>query len=83
MAALLKSTDSWFLVFLVLILGGYFIWSVQSGISDIKNMIRELFEDRNAHDERIKELEVRCGIFHGPIEKSKTLYQKGERNERH
>ena len=72
MTDLLKSTPSWFLVFLVIILGGYFLYSMKQlfkGLSDaiqeLKNMIKELFDDRNDHSERLSRLEARCEERHG------------------
>jgi len=71
MIEVLKGVDNWFLVFLVIVLGGYFLWSVQKmfaglqeTILELKNLIKELFEDRNDHGERIKAIEARCEERH-------------------
>lgn len=72
MQDLLKSVDTWFLVFLVIVLSGlvsaligYFIFSMKQlfanlmkTIDELKDLIKELFEDRNGHAERIKALEI-------------------------
>lgn len=65
MPDLVKSIDSNLLILLVILLGGYFIWSVKTGIQDIKFLMRELIEDRNSHGTRITRIEDRCGFLHG------------------
>ena len=72
MAEALKAVPSWFLVFLVIVLGGYFLYSIKrlfeglgDAIKDLKGMIEKLFEDRNDHAERITALEARCDERHG------------------
>jgi hypothetical protein len=69
---LLKGVDSWFLVLVTILLGGYFLWSVnglfsnlQVTITELKLLIKELFQDRNDHESRINALETRCDIMHG------------------
>lgn len=85
MAEILKTVDSWFLLLAVVCLGGYFIWSVRRGIAslldtlqELKDLIRELFEDRNDHEKRIVRLETRCVMKHGTL--NEELYQKGEKH---
>ena len=78
MPDIIKGLDPTLLVLLVLLLGGYFIWSVKTGLRDIKDLIKELFEDRNEHEDRIKELEVRCNIFHGVRTAVRKHYIKPE-----
>lgn len=87
MAGLLKTVDNWFLILVVVLLGGYFIWSVQKGlesllktIQELKDLIEELFNDRNSHEKRIVRLETRCVIKHGPHGDEEELYQKGEKH---
>lgn len=68
----MKSVDTWFLVISVVLLGGYFLWSVKgifadfrTAINELKDLIKELFEHRNDHETRITALETRCDIMHG------------------
>lgn len=86
MAEFLKTVDNQFLILVVLLLGGYFIWSVQRGldsllrtIQELKDLIEELFNDRNGHERRIVRLETRCVMKHGPYGEEE-LYQKGEKH---
>ena len=72
MTDVLVATPSWFLIFLVIVLGGYFFYSVKrlfeglkESFKDLKNMIEKLFEDRNDHADRITALEARCEERHG------------------
>jgi len=78
MSDVLKTVDAWFLIFLVFvltgvisILGGYAVWSLkrifnelQKSIDELKQTIKELFDHRNDHAERIKAIETRCTIMH-------------------
>jgi len=64
-----KSVDSWFLVLCVVLLGGYFLWSIQNlfadlkaSIKELKDTIEELFKDRNNHEGRITVLETRMSV---------------------
>lgn len=84
MPELLATVDKWFLVLAIIFLGAYFLWSVKNlfkglmeAISELKELIRELFEDRNSHEKRIVRLETRCIMKHGmhSIEEEQ-LYQK-------
>lgn len=72
MTDFLKTVDSWFLILVVIFLGGYFLWSVKgifsdfrSTINELKELIKELFENRNDHESRITALETRCDVMHG------------------
>lgn len=72
MAEFLKTVPVWFLIFLVVILGGYFIFSMKSlfaglqlTLVELKTLIKELFEDRNDHESRIVALETTCAIRTG------------------
>jgi hypothetical protein len=69
---LLKTVDNWFLILAVILLGGYFLWSVQrlfrslqDSLDDLKKLIGKLFDMRNDHETRITTLETRCEIMHG------------------
>lgn len=65
----LKGVDTWFLVLAVVLLGGYFLWSMQklltdfrNSIEELKEFIQELFKDRNNHESRIVKLETRMSV---------------------
>lgn len=67
-----STVDSWFLILSVILLGGYFLWSVQrlfanleATIDELKELIKELFNHRNDHENRITALETRCDVMHG------------------
>lgn len=78
MPDLVKNIDPNLLILLVILLGGYFIWSVKTGIQDIKHLIRELIEDRNSHESRLTRIESRCGMHHGHSrisDEEEELYQ--------
>ena len=80
MVDLITGLSNNILVILVLLLSGYFIWSVKSGIKEIKELIKELFEDRNNHESRILRLEVRCGLNHmhqRASDNEDELFQRG------
>ena len=69
MESLLSSVDKWFLILAVMLLGLYFLWSVRSlftdlkqSIQELKDTIKELFNDRNDHEGRIKVLETRISV---------------------
>jgi nitrogen fixation-related uncharacterized protein len=71
MITFLQQVDSWFLVFLVIVFGGYFLWSIKglfddlkSSIKDLEETIKELFEHRNDHEVRLTALETRCDMIH-------------------
>lgn len=72
MVDILKGADAWFVNFIVIVLGCYFVWSVRGilkdlkdSIKDLKTVIKELFEDRNKHEVRIIALETKCAYMHG------------------
>jgi len=74
MTDFLNGVPAWFLIFLVIVLGGalsvigsYLIFTLkqmfaglQSTLQELKDLIKELFEDRNDHEARIKAIETRC-----------------------
>lgn len=72
MLEFMKTVDNWFLVLAVVLLGGYFLWSVRrlfqnllDSIDDLKSLIKNLFDYRNEHESRISALEGRCNAMHG------------------
>lgn len=63
----MKSVDGWFLILAVVLLGGYFLWSVKGMVGDIKsslvkleNFIGRLFDKFNNHEARLRVLESKC-----------------------
>lgn len=65
MSEFLKTVDTWFLVFLVIVLGSYFLYSIKQlfkglseAITELKDMIKELFRDRNEHAVEIASLKL-------------------------
>ena len=69
MTEILKTVDSWFLTLAVVLLTGYFLWSLQkmfedlkATIKELKDTIKELFDHRNEHETRITALETRCEV---------------------
>lgn len=71
MPELLKSVDQWFLIITVMVLSGYFLYSVKrwtesltAAINELKETIRELFEDRNSHAQEIAAIKARCEARH-------------------
>lgn len=76
-AEFLKDLPTWFLVFLVVmsagvisLLFGYFLFSMkqmfaglQLTLKELKDLIKELFEDRNDHSTRITALETWKGDY--------------------
>lgn len=76
MAELLKSVDTWFLIFVILLLfgtvtllGGWFTWSVRNlfhdlkaAINELKTTIQELFDSRNELSARVAILETRMSV---------------------
>lgn len=72
MPELLKSVDQWFMILAVILLSGFSLWSVKrwtegltQAIQELKETLKELFEDRNDHAKRITALETRCEVIHG------------------
>lgn len=71
MTEFLKTVDSWFLVLTVVLLSGYFLWSIKrlfddlkATIKELKDTIKELFDHRNDHETRLTALETRCEMMH-------------------
>lgn len=69
MIEMMKNVDTWFLILAVILLGGYFLWSMQrlltdfrNSIEELKEFIQELFKDRNNHESRIVKLETRIAV---------------------
>lgn len=72
MPGLLATVDQWFMILAIMLLGGYFVWSVKRlfddlklAIKELKDTIKELFEHRNDHETRLTALETRCDLMHG------------------
>lgn len=86
MTELLKSVDSWFLILAVLLLSGYFLWSVRGLFSDLKASIDELkatitklFEDRNGHEIRITKIETHIGLCSGCNSTGHTHHRESDK----
>ncbi len=69
MTDIIKQADTWFVNLLVISLAAYFLWSIKGlfrdlkqSITDLKELIRDLYEHRNDHEVRIVTLETRCKI---------------------
>jgi predicted negative regulator of RcsB-dependent stress response len=67
MADFIKSIDVWFLVLAVMLLGGWFVWSVRNifdgfskAVGDLQKLIEKLFEKHADHESRLSSLEGRC-----------------------
>lgn len=67
----LKQADSWFLVLAVMVLSGFCLWAIKNwtegltkAIQELRDTIRELFEDRNSHAQEIAAIKARCEARH-------------------
>lgn len=61
-----KSVDQWFLILVVALLGGYFLWSIKNlfsdlkfSINELKQLIQNLSESHTGLDKRILVLDGR------------------------
>lgn len=87
MSDLLKSVDSWFLVLVVIALGGWFVWSVKNifdgftrTVGDLQKLIDKLFDKHDDHESRLSELEGHCKAMHGgPDTGGRRFYDPPER----
>jgi len=68
---MLENADTWFLQIAVLLLSGYFLWSIRGLLNDFKSQIKELnitsarlFSRGDDHERRISVLEGRCSLMH-------------------
>lgn len=66
-----KSVDSWFLILALVLLGGWFVWSVRNIFEDFKLSVKELkdvvskMDGRyDGHEIRLVALETRCDFQH-------------------
>jgi len=73
MADFLKTVDLWFLVLIVILLGGYFLWSVKQvfrdfkkSLEDMHKLIEKIFDRHDDFEKRLSSLEGRCDAMHGP-----------------
>ena len=64
---ILKSVDTWFLILAVVLLGGWFVWSIrklfgnlEKALQDLHDLIEKLFDKDADHEKRISLLEGRC-----------------------
>lgn len=71
---ILKTTPTWFLLFIILVMGGlltgfgaYCTWSIKNifgdlkeSILDLKALIAKLFDKHDDHEERLSRLEGKC-----------------------
>lgn len=74
MAEFLKSVDVWFLVLAVILLGGWFVWSVRNifenftgAVEKLQKLIEKLFDKHDDHENRLSALEGRCDAMHGAL----------------
>ncbi len=79
MAEFLKSINTWFLVLSVMILGGWFVWSVRNifdnftiSLDKLNKLIEKLFDKHDGHESRLDDherrisaQEGRCDVIHG------------------
>lgn len=63
----LKTVPVWFLIVMVIMFGGFSLYSVkqmfaslQATLQELKDLIEELFNNRNNHESRLNVLETRC-----------------------
>ena len=64
---MLEQADPWFLRLAVLILSGYFLWSIRKvladfsdQVKDLKDLLGKLFEHHDNHEQRLSRLEGVC-----------------------
>jgi hypothetical protein len=79
---MLENADTWFLQIAVLVLSGYFLWSIRNLLHDFKNQIKDLnltisriFVRSDDHERRLSMLEGRCAVMH-----SGNGHTRGRRN---
>jgi len=68
---MLEHVDGWFLQIAVLVLSGYFLWSIRNVLSDFKDQVKglketigKLFDRHDDLDRRLSSLEGRCEATH-------------------
>jgi len=86
MQDMLKSVDPWFLNLSVLLLSGYFLWSIRNiftgfkeAVEKLANLIDRLYEKHDDHETRISNLEGRCGIASANACGGRRFYDPNER----
>lgn len=64
MLELLKSVDNWFLIIVITLLGGWFVWSIrkiftglEESIKDLNKTIAKLFDNDKNFEHRLSTLE--------------------------
>lgn len=72
MAALIGNVDTWFLQIAVLLLSGYFLWSIKNVLRDFKDQVKglrltidKLFARGDDFERRLSNIEGRCDLMHG------------------
>jgi hypothetical protein len=65
MIDLLKSVDNWFLLLAIILLGGWFVWSLRNIFNELKESIRSLNETMNKLFEADKGFEHRLSHLEG------------------
>lgn len=83
---MLEHVDSWFLQISVVVLSGYFLWSIKRVLDDFKNqvqglkdVIRDLFKRGDSFEHRLSTLEGRCNLMHGNHAGGRRDYDPSER----
>lgn len=68
---MIEQADTWFLQIAVVVLSGYFLWSIRSVLSDFKDQVKALketlikiFDRQDDIDRRLSSLEGRCKALH-------------------
>ena len=86
MAEILKSINPWLLILTVILLGGWFVWSVRNifegfakAVNDLRNLIEKLFDKHDDHETRLSSLEGRCDAMHGPMTGGRRPYDPKDR----
>lgn len=69
---MLEQADPWFLRLAVLILSGYFLWSIRRVLADFSNQVKDLktllgklFDHHDDHEKRLSRLEGTCRSRNG------------------
>ncbi len=72
MTSLIGSVDAWFLKLAVVLLGGYFLWSLRKILADfkeevkgLKTLIGKVFDKTDNFEHRLSSIEGRCEAMHG------------------
>ncbi len=67
-----KEADAWFMQLAIVVLAGYFLWSIKNILDDfkqevagLKDLIGKLFAADSKFEKRLSNLEGRCFTMHG------------------